>query len=84
MSPNSEPWVYNEESYLTMRHLSSDFIKNYLISAGASALNSPGCYQLEKRGSQLFELIEGDFFAILGLPLIPTMRALRANEIVPL
>jgi septum formation protein len=84
ISPNAELWTHTEESYLTMRYLSGDFITQYLLSIGSSAFNSAGCYQLERQGSQLFERIEGDFFAILGLPLIPIMRQLRNNEIVPL
>lgn len=83
ISPNVEIWTYIDNSYLTMRYLSPEFINKYLRLVGPTALNSAGCYQLERQGSQLFDRIEGDFFAILGLPLIPTMKQLRINKIVP-
>ena len=84
MSPSGQTWTHMERSHLTMRHLSAKFIDKYLSSIDSDALSSAGCYQLEGYGSQLFDVINGDFFAILGLPLIPTMRQLRAYEIVPL
>ena len=84
ISSNTQLWTHTENSYLTMRDLSTDFIKKYLHSVDSGAFSSAGCYQLENQGSQLFDCIEGDFFSILGLPLIPTMRQLRENEIEPL
>jgi septum formation protein len=60
-----------------MRELSPQFIGRYLAAAGREVLNSVGAYQLEGLGIQLFEKIDGDYFSILGLPLLPLLAALR-------
>jgi septum formation protein len=62
---------------LTMRMLSDQFLNAYLDAAGDAATESVGAYQLEGLGSQLFERIEGDYFAILGLPLLEVLHFLR-------
>jgi septum formation protein len=62
---------------LSMRPLSDRFLENYLDTAGASVRESVGAYQLEKLGAQLFERIEGDYFTILGLPLLQLLAFLR-------
>jgi septum formation protein len=62
---------------LTVRTLSEEFVDAYLDAAGAAALESVGGYQLEGLGSQLFERVEGDYFAILGLPLLEVLEFLR-------
>jgi septum formation protein len=67
---------------MTMRRLSPEFVGRYLAAAGPAVLASVGTYQIEGRGIQLFERIEGDFFAILGLPLLPLLAFLRAEGIV--
>jgi septum formation protein len=70
-------WHHRESPSLTMRTLSEGFIHLYLDKVGEDVLTSVGAYQLEGAGAQLFERIEGDFFSILGLPLLPLMRFLR-------
>lgn len=75
-------WHGSELARLTMREFSDAFLMDYLDAAGAGILASVGCYELEGRGIQLFEKIEGDYFTILGLPLLPLMAALRANGAV--
>jgi len=70
-------WVHSESSTLTMRKLSPQFIGRYLAAAGEEVLSSVGAYQLEGLGIQLFEKIDGDYFSILGLPLLPLLDALR-------
>jgi septum formation protein len=60
-----------------MRRLEPELIGRYLERAGPAALASVGSYQLEGLGIQLFERIEGDYFAILGLPLLPLLGFLR-------
>ena len=62
---------------LTVRNLSDDFIKQHLDRVGTKALTSVGAYQLEGEGIQLFTSIEGDYFTILGLPLLPLLTKLR-------
>jgi len=64
---------------LTMRTLSDRFLDAYLDQVGSAALASVGAYQLEDLGIQLFERVEGDYFTILGLPLIPALEFLRCQ-----
>jgi len=70
-------WSTTETVSLTMRQLSATFIANYLNNTGEKILSSVGCYQIEGEGIQLFEKIEGDFFSIIGLPLLPLLKKLR-------
>ncbi|HKA76780.1 MAG TPA: Maf family protein [Pseudolabrys sp.] len=67
---------------LTMRNFSDRFLNDYLDMAGAAALNSVGGYQLEGIGIHLFEQVDGDYFTILGLPLLPLLVFLRENGFV--
>lgn len=62
---------------MRVRPLSEAFIDRYLAKIGNSALASVGAYQLEGFGIQLFEEIDGDYFTIVGLPLLPLLGALR-------
>jgi septum formation protein len=62
---------------LTMRMFSEQFLDAYLETAGEAATESVGAYQLEGLGSQLFECVEGDYFTILGLPLLEVLEFLR-------
>jgi septum formation protein len=64
---------------LTMRDFSDAFLEDYLASEGPHALGSVGCYRLEGPGAQLFSKIEGDYFAILGLPLMGLLDLLRRH-----
>jgi septum formation protein len=75
-------WQHVETASLTMRKLTPTFIGRYLAAVGEDALKSVGAYQLENRGIQLFEKVEGDYFAILGLPLLPLLAFLRSEGIV--
>ncbi len=69
-------------AYLTMRDFSDAFLDDYLAKAGEAILASVGCYQLEGLGVTLFETIEGDYFTILGLPLLALLQALREQGLV--
>ena len=60
-----------------MRALTPEFIGQYLAGAGGSVLQSVGAYRLEGPGGHLFEDIKGDYFTILGLPLLPLLAELR-------
>jgi septum formation protein len=62
---------------LTMRTLSDAFLDVYLAAAGSASTESVGAYQLEGLGGLLFERVEGDYFAILGLPLLEVLHFLR-------
>jgi len=62
---------------LTMRSFSQHFLDLYLDHAGTAATASVGAYQIEGPGIQLFERIDGDYFTILGLPLLPALDFLR-------
>lgn len=70
-------WEHLSHADLTMRPLSADFIARHLARVGERALASVGAYQLEGEGIQLFEKIEGDYFTILGLPMLPLLQKLR-------
>ncbi len=76
-------WHHLESARLRMRRLSDDFVEDYLDAVGDAALSSVGAYQLEGLGAQLFESIEGDYFTILGLPLLPLLDFLRRHRVVP-
>lgn len=74
-------WRYDASPRLVMRDFSDAFLDNYLMAAGEKVLSSVGCYQLEGHGCQLFEKIEGDYFSILGLPLLELLAYLRLHKI---
>jgi len=77
-----EIWRIADAATLHMRQLSPTFIEHYLDRMGNAALTSVGGYQLEGLGAQLFTKIEGDYFTILGLPLLPLLAFLRKYGIV--
>ncbi|WP_094462557.1 Maf family protein [Pannonibacter phragmitetus] len=77
-------WSHLSTARLQMRVLSDAELDVYLAMAGSAALSSVGCYQLEGLGIRLFDGIEGDYFTILGLPLLPLLGFLREKgEIHP-
>ena len=67
---------------LTMRDFSDQFLEDYLDGAGDTALLSVGAYQIEGPGVHLFERVDGDYFTILGLPLMPLLAFLRRDGFV--
>ncbi|MDO9416799.1 Maf-like protein [Pararhizobium sp.] len=70
-------WDHISSARLAVRQLTPDFVDRHLEQVGEQALQSVGAYQLEGPGLQLFDTIEGDYFAILGLPMLPLLKALR-------
>lgn len=75
-------WRHVESPRLTVRPLSEETIAAYLAAAGPEVCNSVGAYQLEGLGSHLFSKIEGDYFSILGLPLLALLGQLRELGVV--
>ncbi|MEQ1717789.1 MAG: Maf family protein [Hyphomicrobium sp.] len=75
-------WQAHQRAVLTMRKFSDAFLEQYLDQADKSVLACVGCYELEGLGVQLFEKIDGDYFTILGLPLVPLLGALREHGVV--
>ncbi len=72
-------WQHSGRVCLTMRAFSDEFLDAYLATAGEKILSSVGCYQLEGLGAHLFSEIDGDYFSILGLPLLPVLDGLRRH-----
>ncbi len=68
---------YIETAELTMRNFSDAFLNDYLETSRHDIIKSVGCYQLEGPGINLFDRIHGDYFSILGLPLLPLLAFLR-------
>ncbi len=75
-------WHFTAMPRLTVRPFSEAFLDTYLAAAGTQILSSVGAYQLEGPGAQLFTRIEGDFFTILGLPLLELLSFFREHHVV--
>lgn len=74
-------WHFNERARLTMRPFNEAFLDAYLAQAGEAVLGSVGAYQLEGLGAHLFSRVDGDYFTILGLPLLPLLSFLSGHGI---
>ena len=79
---NECAWRHLEVPTLTMRDFSDSFLTRYIENAGPEILESVGGYRLEGTGAQLFTSIEGNYFTILGLPLLAVLDFLRKVEVV--
>lgn len=75
-------WRHVETAQLWLRDFSDAFLEDYLAAEGEAALSSVGCYRLEGPGVQLFSRIEGDYFSVLGLPLLALLAALREHAVI--
>ena len=75
-------WHHVSSATLEMRPFSDAFLDDYLASCGTRTLESVGAYHLEGHGIQLFRAIEGDFFTILGLPMLPLLEHLRESGVL--
>jgi septum formation protein len=78
-SAGSAEWVHSATASLFVRTLSEEFIASYLAAEWPEVGYCVGVFRLEGRGVQLFDRIDGDYFTILGMPLLPLLAALRAQ-----
>ena len=78
----SEDWRHVDAAVLQVRTLSDDFIERYLDAEWPEVRYCVGVFRLEGRGVQLFDRIDGDYFTILGMPLIPLLGALRERRLL--
>ena len=72
-------WQHDDSAMLEMRNISDAYLADYLDQMGDSIFSSVGGYQLEGLGSQLFSAVRGDYFTVLGMPLLPLLAALRQH-----
>ncbi|MBP1858755.1 Maf-like protein [Rhizobium herbae] len=79
---NDVLWKHVSSARMSVRVLSAKFIEGHLGRVGDKALSSVGAYQLEGEGIQLFEKIEGDYFTILGLPMLSLLAKLRDLRVI--
>lgn len=75
-------WAHASPCRMTMRALSPKFLADYLATEGTAILGSVGCYHFEGRGAQLFAKVDGDYFSVLGLPLLPVLAQLRKEGVL--
>ena len=78
-----EVWSHVSVADLTFRQFTDAFLDTYIANAGPKVLLTVGAYSYEGLGQQLFEKVEGDFFTIIGLPMLPLLAALRDFAIIP-
>jgi len=76
-------WRHTGRAQLSMRNFSNAFLDTYLEKVGEDILHCVGCYQLESYGINLFTHIKGDYFTILGLPLLEVLSFLRTRGVIP-
>jgi septum formation protein len=75
-------WAHASPCRMTMRTLSPQFLDDYLAVEGPAILSAVGCYHFEGRGAQLFDKVDGDYFSVLGLPLLPVLVQLRKKGLL--
>jgi septum formation protein len=75
-------WTHASPCRMTMRDFSAQFLDDYIAAEGGAILSSVGCYRFEGRGAQLFDRVDGDYFSVLGLPLLAVLAALRKEGVL--
>ncbi|WP_417822885.1 Maf family protein [Thalassospira lucentensis] len=78
----SRIWGTIDTAHLTMRNFTEEWLDWYLDAAGEDIFNCVGGYQLEGIGAQLFTEVRGDYFTVLGLPLLPLIGFLRDHGVL--
>ena len=78
----NEIWAHVASAKLRVRNFSDAWLDAYMASNAEALTKSVGAYQLEGQGVQLFERIEGDYFTILGLPLLELLAELRKQRAI--
>jgi septum formation protein len=78
----SRIWADHDIAYMKMRDFTESFLDHYLARAGADILGSVGAYHYEGLGAQLFDRVTGDYYTILGLPLLRLLEFLRGHGVV--
>ena len=80
---NNKPvWRTVSRAQLFMRDFSDSYLDEYINTSNENILSSVGCYLLEDKGIGLFNRIQGDYFTILGFPLLEVLNFLRSREIL--
>ena len=79
---NQRIWHHVATPSLTMRQFSDAFLDDYLAAEGVTVMESVGGYRLEGMGIQLFDRVDGDYFSVLGLPVLPLLGFLRQHGIL--
>lgn len=76
-------WQHKSRCVMRVRAFSDTFLDQYMDEAGSILTAGVGGYAYEGLGAQLFEAVEGNFFAVLGLPLLPLLATLRTHGVLP-
>lgn len=80
---NGRPvWRTLGRAQLVMRDFSDEFLDQYILEQGDDLLTTVGCYKLEGAGVTLFSRVQGDYFTILGLPLLEVLEFLRTRKAI--
>lgn len=78
----AEVWRHVATASMTFRDFSDTFLEHYMDRAGTNVLLTVGAYSFEGLGLQLFERVAGDYFTIIGLPMLPLLAALRDLNVI--
>ena len=79
---NKPVWRTISRAQLFMREFSDEFLEEYIDNSGNIILSSVGCYLFEEKGVNLFNRIQGDYFTVLGFPLLEVLDFLRKRGLI--